>query len=82
MVWPGQGKVGVSSEKAWLIGSQHVVSYPFGAVVHFICYYSPPGETLDTVGDAHVVDVPKQHVIDTFVDWEPEVCGMLSAYEP
>ncbi|KAF7430636.1 hypothetical protein PC9H_006345 [Pleurotus ostreatus] len=55
----------------------HVVSYPFGAVVHFICYYSPPGKMLDTVGDAHVVDVPKQHVIDAFVDWEPEVCGML-----
>ncbi len=77
MVWPGQGEVGLLSKKVRLTGSQHVVSYPFGAVVRFICYHSPPGETLDSVGDTHVVDVPKQHVIDAFIDWEPEVCVML-----
>ncbi|KAF4593195.1 hypothetical protein EYR38_008907 [Pleurotus pulmonarius] len=60
----------------------HVVSYPLGAVVHFICYHSPPGETLDSVGDAHVVDVPKQHVIDAFIGWEPEVCVMLELMNP
>ncbi|KAL4256654.1 FAD/NAD(P)-binding domain superfamily protein [Pleurotus pulmonarius] len=66
----------------WCGQDKHVVSYPFGAVVHFICYHSPPGETLDSVGDAHVVDVPKQHVIDAFVDWEPEVCVMLELMNP
>ncbi|KAL4262743.1 FAD/NAD(P)-binding domain superfamily protein [Pleurotus pulmonarius] len=74
----------LSNPYIWCGQDNHVVSYPFGSMVHFICYRSVPGGKGGggVLDGPHVIDVPKEQVLESFKDWEPELRVMLELMNP